>query len=64
MLSWAILSRGVYRNGCQYSCIDELRRDIVSEWKAIDRGVLHNVVRSMPQRCIKVVERRGAKTHY
>ncbi|GMF21902.1 unnamed protein product [Phytophthora fragariaefolia] len=61
---WAILARKVYQNGRQYANVAELTQAILQAWKAIEHTALTTLIRSMPRRCIEVIERKGDKTHY
>ena len=61
---WGIISRKVYADGRQYTSISDLKKVIQSEWDAIPISTLENLVDSMPNRCIEVLCRNGAKTSY
>lgn len=61
---WGILSRKVYADGKQYHSVQELKKAIIKEWEAISPETLQNLIKSMPNRCIEVLKRNGAKTTY
>uniref|UniRef100_A0AAV1TT56 Tc1-like transposase DDE domain-containing protein n=1 Tax=Peronospora matthiolae TaxID=2874970 RepID=A0AAV1TT56_9STRA len=61
---WSIVSRQVYANGTQFECVSELKAALIAAWNAISNATLVSLVRSMPRRCIEVIEKKGSKTHY
>lgn len=61
---WSILAGVVYANGHQYNTVGELEQAIRGAWDGLSMDTLRTLVRSMPTRCLEVVERKGGKTHY
>lgn len=61
---WAWLARQVYRDGRQYTSKRALEEAVRKEWKKVDLSLCTSLVLSMKNRCIEVIERRGAKTQY
>jgi transposase len=61
---WGILARRVYCDGRQFTSVDDLKRVIFEEWSKITMDYLKTLLKSMPDRCLQVVERKGAKTTY
>jgi hypothetical protein len=49
---WGLLVRRVYDGGRQVSTIEELKRAILHDWKALDKNYLRKFVDSMPKRCL------------
>ena len=61
---WGILAREVYRNQRQFANVEDLEECISDTWYRISRNVLRNLFKSMPNRCIEVIEKKGSCTHY
>lgn len=61
---WGILARKVYANGRQFKDKKSLIAAILQCWEEIDVEVLHNLISTMPKRCISVLELKGEKTKY
>ena len=61
---WAILARNVYKSCRQFHTTDELRNQILLSWSEIGVPTLQKLYKSMPMRCIKVIENRGRKIDY
>lgn len=61
---WGILVRRVYAGGRQYHNHDDLRSAIQAAWDSIPQQTLRTLVASMKNRCIQVIERKGAKSSY
>lgn len=62
--AWADLSRNVYRNGRQFRSIPELKSAIESEWSKLDQTKIQNLILSMKDRLVEVIENHGGTTHY
>nr|CCA25424.1 Transposable element Tc3 transposase putative [Albugo laibachii Nc14] len=60
----SIMSRQVYYNGKQLERVSDLETALFDAWDAIPHDTLVSLVRSMPRRCVEVVEKEGNKTHY
>jgi len=56
---WGILSRAVYANGRQYRNIDELKASITENWNMISGDITKNLIRKMPDRVFKVIQKNG-----
>ena len=61
---WGILARRVYHNGRQFQRRDELVGAILKAWDEIDDEILKKLVSTMQQRCIFVLEKKGATIKY
>lgn len=61
---WAYLVRKVYHRGRQYQSIADLKNAIVKAWEETPQKVLHNLVKSMPDRIFEVISKQGGKTSY
>jgi len=61
---WGILSRAVYKNGKQFSSINELKSEILLEWLNIPKKTLQNLVSSMEQRIFELILKAGGATKY
>ena len=61
---WGILARRVYANGRQYHSLEDLKKAIIKCWSEIDQNTLKSLVRSMPERCREVLEKKGGKTRF
>ena len=61
---WATLAQRVYNNGRQFMCLSDLKEALQYEWDAIDRTILRNLINSMPDRLLAVIEARGGATKY
>ena len=58
------MSRQVYFDGKQFERVSDLEAALFDAWDAIPHGTLVSLVRSMPRRCVEVVEKEGNKMHY
>lgn len=61
---WGMLAQKVYNNGRQFDCVDDLKEALVMAWDSIELSTLQNLVQSMTNRLLTVVERRGGPTPY
>ena len=61
---WSIFSKAVYTNGRHFDAIDDLVDYIHCAWDNIDDEILHNLISSMPRRCLALVEAREGLTKY
>ena len=59
---WDILARQVYKYVKIYESKLELVTAIRREWQNIGQNVIHDLLRSMPQRCIEVLKQNGGNT--
>ncbi len=48
----------------QFDYEDDLCEAIVAAWDRIELESLRNLISSMPNRCLKVIEKRGGPTGY
>ncbi|KAF0704367.1 hypothetical protein AaE_014975 [Aphanomyces astaci] len=61
---WGVLARQVYLNGKQFVSVDDLKVAIKREWGKISQNYLQDLVKSMPKRCVRVIQAKGGKTKY
>lgn len=61
---WSLLSRMVYSNGKQYTTLEDLKTAIQESWENLSSHFIQNNIRSMPDRCVKVIQRNGDKISY
>ena len=56
---WVLLERRVYANGRVFSTIDEQRSCILGEWQNSETETIRNLITSMPQRCLPILNNKG-----
>ena len=61
---WGILTRAVFSNGRQFRTKEELKVEILKQWDLISAETLKNLIKSMPNRIIDVISRKGSNTEY
>ena len=61
---WGILVRDVYAHNKQYGNVNELKVAIQQAWNNVKVETLENLVKSVPNRLIEVINVKGASTHY
>ncbi|PIC43982.1 hypothetical protein B9Z55_004510 [Caenorhabditis nigoni] len=61
---WGLLARRVYHNGRQFNNIGELKDALQKEWDLVTEQELKNLVASMPNRLIEVIQKNGGETSY
>ena len=61
---WGDLARAVYSNGQQYDTVSDLKVAVLDAWSQIPLERLATLIKSMPDRCLEVVEKKGSNTHY
>ncbi len=61
---WTELVRRVYKDFRQFDHEDDLCEAIITAWETIELQRLQNLIASMPDRCMKVIEKRGGPTGY
>lgn len=62
---WGILACSVYDSGRrQFNSITELKDATVTSWAAISNETLLNLNKSMPKRCMDILENKGGKIDY
>ncbi|PIC13704.1 hypothetical protein B9Z55_027567 [Caenorhabditis nigoni] len=61
---WGSLVRRVYKNGKQYGSIQELKDALQKEWDAISTAELEQLVASMTDRLVEVIQKNGGETSY
>jgi hypothetical protein len=52
------------RGNWQFSCSSELKATIIECWKDIESSTVKNLIDSMPNQCIALIESRENKTNY
>ncbi|ETV69561.1 hypothetical protein H257_14797 [Aphanomyces astaci] len=60
---WGVLARQVDLNGKQFDSVAELKVAIKREWENISQNYLQELIRSMPKRCVHVIQAKGGKTN-
>ena len=61
---WGYLSRKVYGNGRQFTSIPALKAEIVKCWSEVTPELRTNLILSMKDRLIKVIQNRGGSIDY
>lgn len=61
---WGQLARDVYADGKQYENVKDLENAIWVAWSKIEISYIRTLYRSLPNRLISVIERKGALTDY
>jgi hypothetical protein len=61
---WSIMSRKVYANGRQFNSVPDLKAMLFKAWDDIPLALLQSLIKSMPRRCVEVLDKKGIKTHY
>jgi transposase len=61
---WGVLARAVYLSGRQFTTRADLISTIQDSWAKINLELIDKLVKSMPKRCVAVLELRGCKTKY
>ena len=61
---WSIVSQTVYKNGKQYSSIQELETSIETAWRSISIETCQRLINSMNKRLIQVIEASGSHINY
>ena len=61
---WGLMARRVYSDRMQYRTIASLKDAILKTWSVISIEYMQNLLRSMPERCISVLQLHGGKTKY
>lgn len=62
--AWSALSRTVYENGKQFDNTEDLREAILTAWQNLSANYIRSLVRSVPTRCLKIIEARGGPSGY
>ncbi|KAF0709763.1 hypothetical protein AaE_012778 [Aphanomyces astaci] len=61
---WGILARAVYAHGRQFATKIDLVAAISKAWDEVAQNLIENLLKSMPNRCMSVLELKGGKTKY
>ena len=61
---WGVLTRAVYANERQFATKKELEDEILKQWDLIREDTLISLVKSLPNRIIDVISRKGSNTEY
>lgn len=61
---WGHIVREVYAGFRQFDYEDDLIEAIKNAWENITLEYCQTLIKSMPKRCIEVIEKRGGPTHY
>lgn len=57
---WGVLARSVYAGGRQFTCREDLKKQIEVSWRQVSAGYLKTLVEDMPTRIAEVIIRGGA----
>ena len=61
---WGKLARAVYADGKQYDNVADLEHAVVEAWDGLDLSYIRQLYKSLPNRLIAVLERKGRITDY
>lgn len=61
---WGILVREVYRNGRQFSNVQELKDAILASWERVEKVSLKKLLDSMPNRTFEVIANQDGSTEH
>lgn len=61
---WGILVRAVFESGRQFELKKDLEAEVMRQWSKISRETLSNLVNSMSDRIIEVIQQNGGSTQY
>lgn len=61
---WGIVSKKVYKNGKEYQSADELWESVSSAFLNIPDSVIEKLYKSIPERLITVIEKKGRRTRF
>jgi len=61
---WAYMAKEVYYGKDAYKSVDTLKDAVYEAWESVPKELLKNLVKSMPNRMLEVIEKKGARTHY
>lgn len=61
---WGLLVQEVYAGFRSFDYEDDLVEAINFAWEKISLEYLRTLIKSMPKRCVEVIEKRGGPTHY
>ena len=61
---WGVLTRAVYANERQFATKKELEAEILKQWDLIPEDALISLVKSLPNRIIDVISRKGSNIEY
>ena len=61
---WEIITRAVYANGKQFSCVTELKDAILLAWENIELETLEKLVGSMSNRVFEIIKANGGSIKY
>lgn len=59
-----MVARRVYKDGRQFTTVEELKDGIREAWASIDENLMRNLVESMPRRIFAVIQSQGGSTKY
>ena len=59
-----LLVRKVYTHGRQFKNVRDLKDAILVAWNEIELDTLQNVVKSMPDKLVSIIETKGGNTKY
>lgn len=60
----SILARSAYADVRQYATAKDLKESVLSQWEKLDSNLSYKLVRTMGERCVKVLEKQSKKKHY
>lgn len=61
---WGMLVRLIYAEGRQFESVEQLKIGIIAAVNQIDPLELQNLITSMPNRLVELLQKNGSWTHY
>uniref|UniRef100_A0A8C8FEU6 Transposase n=1 Tax=Oncorhynchus tshawytscha TaxID=74940 RepID=A0A8C8FEU6_ONCTS len=61
---WDIMSHSIHQRHVALQTVQELADALVQVWEKIPQETIRHLIRSMPRRCMEVIQARGGHTHY
>lgn len=61
---WGWMARKVYANRKQYRSLEEIEVAVKQAWRDIEKDFIDNLLSSMQNRAIEVLQKRGGHTHW
>ena len=56
---WGKMSRDIYRNGAQYTCVDDIKRAILRAWESISKDLLLKLASTMKDSLYQLIASSG-----
>lgn len=61
---WGQLAKEVYTDGRQFDCVADLNDAVQKAWDGLKRSYLKRIYKSISNKLIDFIERKGHKTNY